>query len=284
MEILAIAGLSGAGKTSVLQVLSEEKYVILESLEADVTKEIIDLIAQKHNNSRVALVLRYESREDFTKKCNVVDELQKDHQVTRMFLKANKQMLVNRYRELRKTHPLMLNDKNLMLEEALDLEVKITQQFKKNSDIVMDTTDTSVKDLKQILLNYLSKHYEFTVNILSFGFKYGSIHESDYVFDVRFLPNPYYKVELRAQTGKDDPVYDYVFSFEEANEYYEHVLKLINLAIKGFKKEKRLHTTIAFACTGGQHRSVSFARRLASDLDKTNDVIVRHIEGERGNW
>lgn len=284
MEILVIAGLSGGGKISVLQVLSEEKYVILESLEADVTKEIMEVITKKHNDSKVALVLRYENEEDFEKKCAVVDELQENHQVTRMFLKANKRILVNRYRELRKTHPLMLNDKNLMLEEALDLEGKITQQFKKNSDIVIDTSDTSVKDLKQILLNYLSKHYEFTVNIFSFGFKYGSVHEADYVFDVRFLPNPYYKVELRPQSGLDNPVYEYVFSFEESNEYYEHVLKLINLAIEGFKKEKRLHTTIAFACTGGQHRSVSFARRLARDLDATNDVIVRHIEGERGNW
>ncbi len=284
MEIIAIAGLSGGGKTSVLQVLSEEKYVILESLEADVTKEVIDVIAKKHSNSKVALVLRYESASDFEKKCLVVDELQKDYHVTRMFLKANKQILLNRYRELRKTHPLMLDNKNLMLEEALDLEVKITQQFKKNSDFVIDTTDTSVKDLKQILLNYLSKHYDFTVNILSFGFKYGSVHEADYVFDVRFLPNPYYITELRPKSGLDNPVYEYVFSSVEANEYYYHVLKLINLAIEGFKKEKRLHTTIGFACTGGQHRSVSFARRLAEDLDTTNDVVVRHIEGERGNW
>ncbi len=284
MELLVIAGLSGSGKTSVLQVLSEEKFVILESLSADVTEEVIDAIAEKQKDARVALVLRYSNAEDFNQKFEVVHRLSEKYQVTKMFLKTNKQILVNRYRELRKIHPLMLEDKNLMLEESLDLEVKITQQFKKESDLVIDTSDTSVKDLKHIILNFLNKHYEFTLNIVSFGFKHGSVHEADYVFDVRFLPNPYYIPELRPKTGLDNEVYDYVFSFDEANEYYDHVLKLINLAIAGFKKEKRLHTTIAFACTGGKHRSVSFARRLASDLDDTNDVIVRHIEGERGNW
>ncbi len=284
MELLVIAGLSGSGKTSVIQVLSEEKYVILESLAANVTEEIIDAIAEKQNDAKVALVLRYANKEDFEQQFEVVRTLQTKYHLTKLFLKTNKQVLVNRYRELRKIHPLMLVDKNLMLEESLDLEIKITQQFKKESDIVIDTSDTSVKDLKQILLNFLSKHYEFTCNIVSFGFKHGSVHEADYVFDVRFLPNPYYIKELRSKTGLDNEVYDYVFSFDEANEYYNHVYKLIELAIAGFKKEKRLHTTIAFACTGGQHRSVSFARRLAADLDSSNDVIVRHIEGERGNW
>ncbi len=284
MELLVIAGLSGSGKTSVIQVLSEEKFVILESLAAGVTEEVIDAIATKQPDARVALVIRYSNAEDFNQKFDVIHRLAEKYQVTKMFLKTNKQVLVNRYRELRKIHPLMLEDKNLMLEESLDIEVKITQQFKKESDLVIDTSDTSVKDLKQVILNFLNKHYEFTLNIVSFGFKHGSVHEADYVFDVRFLPNPYYIKELRPKSGLDNEVYEYVFSFDEANEYYYHVLKLINLAIAGFKKEKRLHTTIAFACTGGQHRSVSFARRLAADLDDTNDVIVRHIEGERGNW
>ncbi len=284
MELLVIAGLSGSGKTSVLQVLSEEKFVILESLNAEVTEEIIDSIASKQSDARVALVLRYSNKEDFDQKFDVIHRLAEKYPVTKMFLKTNKQVLVNRYRELRKVHPLMLEHKNMMLEESLDLEVKITQQFKKESDLVIDTSDTSVKDLKQIILNFLNKHYEFTINIVSFGFKHGSVHEADYVFDVRFLPNPYYLPELRPKSGLDNEVYDYVFSFDEANEYYEHVYQLIKLAIEGFKKEKRLHTTIAFACTGGQHRSVSFARRLANDLADKNDVIVRHIEGERGNW
>lgn len=284
MEVLVIAGLSGSGKTSVLQVLSEEKFVILESLSADVTEEIIDAIAVKQSDARVALVLRYTNADDFNQKAEVVNKLAQKYAVTKMFLKTNKQILVNRYRELRKVHPLMLENKNLMLEESLEMEVKITQQFKKESDLVIDTSDTSVKDLKQVILNFLNKHYEFTINIVSFGFKHGSVHEADYVFDVRFLPNPYYLKELRPKSGLDSDVYEYVFSFEEAKEYYSHVLKLIKLAIEGFKKEKRLHTTIAFACTGGQHRSVSFARRLAADLDDKNDVIVRHIERERGNW
>ncbi len=286
MELLVITGLSGSGKTSVLQVLSEERYVILESLSAEVMPIVIDEIAEKQPDARVALVLRYNNAEEFNAKVKAVEMIEQKHDgITRLFLKANTQVLTNRYRELRKVHPLSIVNQNLLLDEALKLERKITQEFKKKSDFVIDTSDLAVKDLKASILSVIQKEYEFNLNILSFGFKHGSVHEADYVFDVRFLPNPYYRTDLRSKTGLDDKVYDYVFSFDIANQYYEHVLALLKIAIAGFKHEKRLQATIAFACTGGQHRSVSFARRLAKDLStSTNNVVVRHIEGERGNW
>ncbi len=285
MELLVITGLSGSGKTSVIQVLSEERFVILESISAAAMPKIIAEINEKQPNDRVAIVLRYSNREEFEEKEKVICELEKKYPVTRLFLKAKRQVLINRYREQRKIHPLMLVDKNLLLEESLILETKITQNFKQKSDFIIDTSDLAVKDLKASILSVIKKQYEFNLNIVSFGFKYGSVHEADYVFDVRFLPNPYYLEELRPKTGLNDEVYNYVFSFDVANEYYNHVLALLKLAITGFKKEKRLQATIAFACTGGKHRSVSFARRIAQDLNTPeNHVIVRHIEGERGNW
>ncbi len=285
MELLVITGLSGSGKTSVIQVLSEERYVILESLSAKSLPNVIDEINANQPNDRVAIVIRYNNEKEFNDKVEAIRQLEKRYSVTRLFLKANRQVLMNRYRELRKSHPLMLVNKNLLLEESLVLETKITQEFKKEADYIIDTSDLAVKDLKASVLSVIKKQYEFNLNIVSFGFKHGSVHEADYVFDVRFLPNPYYIEELRPKTGLDDAVYNYVFSFEIANEYYEHVLALLKIAIDGFKKEKRLQATIAFACTGGKHRSVSFARRLAKELDtQNNNVVVRHIEGERGNW
>lgn len=284
MEILTIAGLSGSGKTSVLQVLSEERFVILESLEAESIKDVISVIAREQKDAKIALVLRFETAEDFSRKCEVIEELEKEYRVRKMFLRANAEVLVNRYRELRKTHPLMLKDNTLLLEECIASEIEATTHYKLDSDVVIDTTNTTIKDLRQTILNFLDKKHRFTLNIMSFGFKYGGVKEADFVFDCRFLPNPYYIPELRPKTGLDSEVYDYVFSFDEANLYYDNVLSLIKIALDGFKRERRVQCTIAFACTGGKHRSVSFAERLAKDLAEDNDIAIRHLEGQRGNW
>lgn len=284
MEILTIAGLSGSGKTSVLQVLSEERFVILESLEAESIKDVISVIAREQKDAKIALVLRFETAEDFSRKCEVIEELEKEYRVRKMFLRANAEVLVNRYRELRKTHPLMLKDNTLLLEECIASEIQATTHYKLDSDVVIDTTNTTIKDLRQTILNFLDKKHRFTLNIMSFGFKYGGVKEADFVFDCRFLPNPYYIPELRPKTGLDSEVYDYVFSFDEANLYYDNVLSLIKIALDGFKRERRVQCTIAFACTGGKHRSVSFAERLAKDLAEDNDIAIRHLEGQRGNW
>lgn len=285
MEILVIAGQSGSGKTAVLQVLSEQNYVILEALPANSIADIIASLDQKKTHDlKVALTINFESEADFDANIKAIESLKATHKVKLLYLRANVDVLVNRYKEHRKIHPLQRVNRILDLESCIKKEKLGQQEFRMAADFIIDTTQTTILDLRQILLTSLDKNQKFVINILSFGFKYGTVKEADFIFDVRFLPNPYYIEKLRALTGLEDAVYDYVFSFEEANDYYEAVERLVDIAITGLKKEKRVTTSIAFACTGGKHRSVSFARRLAKHLEQNHEVVIRHVEGNRGNW
>ena len=284
MEIMVVAGVSGSGKTAVVQYLSEYRYTILEGLKACSIKTILEEISSKDPQAKVALSLNFSDNVNFQEYIDILDELKDTYTIFRLYLSANTDTLVNRYKELRKVHPLQRTDKKLSLEDAILNEKNGLIKFKENSNFSINTSDTSIVDLRHIIATVLDNDNEFLINITSFGFKYGAVREADFVFDVRFLPNPYYIKELRAMTGLNKEVYDYVFSFDEANNFYDTLLNLINQAIVGLKKEKRITTNIAFACTGGKHRSVSFAQRLAKDLGKENNVLVKHIENQRGNW
>lgn len=283
MEVLAIAGQSGSGKTAVLQVLSEQGYVILEGIPTSNIASIIEALSVKQD-LKVALTVNFESESDFLDNVLIIDQLKLVYDVRLLYLRANVDVLVNRYKEHRKVHPLQRVDSSLDLESSIRIEKEGQMEFRQKADFIIDTTETTIVDLQQILLSSLDKNQKFVINVLSFGFKHGMVKEADFVFDVRFLPNPYYVQRLRSLTGLDDSVYDYVFSFQDANDYYDAVERLVDIAIVGLQKEKRVTTSIAFACTGGKHRSVSFARRLAEHLKVNHEVVVRHVEGKRGNW
>lgn len=285
MEIITLSGLAGSGKTSVLQVLSEEKYTIIESVDLKSFEEIINVLHRNNPDHKVVLVLDYFKLDEFAKKCEIVDNLDKEEfQVTKWYLTCATSKLINRYKELRKVHPFMLIRKDVTLEECINKEREITYNYGMEADVVIDTSNLSLVDLRKLILIGIDKSSSIHLNIASFGFKYGIMNDADFIFDVRFLPNPYYVEDLRHGTGNDKDVYDYVFSFEEANIFYNHCLEMLKLAIIGFKKEGRLNATIAFGCTGGRHRSVSFANRLYDDLKDLYDCGITHIESERGNW
>lgn len=285
MEIIALSGIAGSGKTSLLQVLSEEKYTIIESVDILSFEQIIGILHKNNPSHKVVLVLDYFTPEEFSKKCEIINSLSKEHyKVTKWYITCSNEKLVNRYKELRKIHPFQLVNKNASLYNSIIKEKEINNEFRKESDVYIDTTNLSLVDLRKVVLQGIDKLSDMHVKIASFGFKHGSISYPDYIFDVRFLPNPYYIEELKRKTGNDKEVYDYVFSHEIANTYYEHCYQLLIIALEGLKKEGRLNTTIAFACTGGKHRSVSFANRLYNDIKDKYDCSISHVEEERGNW
>lgn len=285
MEIIALSGVAGSGKTSVLQILSEEKYTIIESVDILSFQQIIEILHENNPSHKVVLVLDYFTPEEFNKKCEIIDSLDpEEYKVTKWYITCSNEKLINRYKELRKIHPFMLADKNVTLYDSILKEKEINEEFRKLSDVYIDTTNLSLVDLRKFVLQGINKLTDMHVKIASFGFKHGNINYPDYIFDVRFLPNPYYIKELKHKTGNDKEVYDYVFSHETANIYYEHCYQLLLIALEGFKKEGRLNATIAFACTGGKHRSVSFANRLYSDIKDSYDCSISHVEEERGNW
>lgn len=194
------------------------------------------------------------------------------------FLDASDEVLVSRYQETRRNHPLSGSTGNLL--EAIQEERKSLAHLRDKADVVIDTSNLTIKDLKKAFGRQLKEGQKpvcLKVNIYSFGFKYASPMGADYVFDVRFLPNPFYKKKLRTKTGNDQAVRDYVGSFKEAGIFYDKLLDLLTFVIPQFKNVSKHTIEIAIGCTGGQHRSVSFANWLGRDLEKQGfDVTVKH--------
>ena len=212
-----------------------------------------------------------------------MDELenQDDLDFKILFLDAADKELVARYKETRRSHPLAADGRIL---DGIKLERELLAPLKNMSQNVVDTTELTPRELRKTIAEQFSDQEQaqsFRIEVMSFGFKYGIPIDADLVFDVRFLPNPYYLPELRNQTGEDQAVYDYVMKHEESEDFYRHLLALIEPILPGYKKEGKSVLTIAVGCTGGQHRSVAFAKRLANDLSKNWSVNESHRDKDR---
>ncbi|KNZ42515.1 RNase adapter RapZ [Acetobacterium bakii] len=269
MKTIIITGMSGAGKSQAIQILEDLGFFCIDNLPPQLIVIFLNLCQQSATGiENIALVT--DIRGDvFLDDENFTIKKYKDHHkdVELYFLDATDEVLVARYQESRRTHPLAGCTGNLL--EAIQQERKTLGHFKEIADEVIDTSNIKVDELKKILLSLLKKEEHQSkpqVNIYSFGFKYASPAGADYVFDVRFLPNPFYKKELRGLTGKDQAVRDYVMSFPQAQEFYTKLLDLLEFVIPQFTNVSKNTVEIAIGCTGGQHRSVTYACLLDEAL------------------
>ncbi|MFS5927312.1 RNase adapter RapZ, partial [Streptococcus agalactiae] len=193
-----------------------------------------------------------------------------------LFLDATDTELVSRYKETRRSHPLAADGRVL---DGISLERELLAPLKSMSQNVVDTSELTPRQLRKVISKEFSNQdsqSSFRIEVMSFGFKYGIPLDADLVFDVRFLPNPYYKPELRDKTGLDTEVYDYVMSFDESDDFYDHLLALIKPILPGYQNEGKSVLTVAIGCTGGQHRSTAFAHRLSEDLKADWTVNESH--------
>lgn len=287
-QILVISGLSGAGKTVCFQVLIDFGYVILSGLNQQNYQEIIEPLIEKSTNNKIAFILNIVNEESFNIRYNEMKEIKnkfKEYEFKQIFLKAKSEVLITRYSESRKIHPYSYyNGSGISIAKGIEEEKRISTKFKEESDFVIDTSSTLVAETKKILESYLGEETKFTINIASFGFKYGIDTNSDFVFDLRSLPNPFYIKDLRSKNGTNKEVSDYVFKNAAAQSLYKSVKELLVNTIPGYKEVGKIYIHVAFGCTGGQHRSVSFAQRLGKELGSKYKVNIIHIEGERGHW
>lgn len=198
-----------------------------------------------------------------------------------IFLDSSDQKLVSRYKETRRAHPLARNGRVI---DGIKKERELLDNVKKAADMVVDTTNMSPRRLREeVFHNFEStdETHTFHVEVMSFGFKYGLPLDADIVMDVRFLPNPYYDAKMRYKTGLDKPVRDYVMHSEGAKEFYNKLLDMMEFTLPGYKNEGKASLTIAIGCTGGQHRSVAIAQRLANDLKDKYPVNITHRDIDR---
>ena len=277
MEILVISGLSGSGKSRVAAYLEDIGYYIVDNLPAEMMVVFADFCAaSKGRYDRVALVYDVRSGEPAQKLIDALESMKGAGINCRMlFLEADTQSIINRYKETRRTHPLA--EAGGSVAQALQKERMLLQPVRDHADYVLDTSGFSTTKLHAEILNLFSDaalEDGMHVNVLSFGFKNGIPVEADLVMDVRFMPNPYYIEELKRKTGLDDAVRDYVFSFSQTNDFMTRMKDMLSFLLPLYSEEGKTVLVLAIGCTGGHHRSVAVAHALAEFIEQAGYPVT----------
>ncbi|HAX73339.1 MAG TPA: RNase adapter RapZ [Firmicutes bacterium] len=284
INLLIVTGMSGAGKSVVLNSLEDVGYHCIDNFPPKLLPKLTELIMGTSEHSvNLAVVIDLRSL-DFESIDEMLYFLQDSHyvNVNVLYLDASNETLVKRYKETRRTHPLS-RDTNLL--DGIEKERELLKPIGEISNLKIDTSNLAAKDLKQqIISNYSTQDSDyFTVTFMSFGFKHGTPIDTDIMFDVRFLPNPFYIEDLRPQTGLDDGVYEYVMGFEETNTFLVKLVDLLEFLIPKYKAEGKSQIVIGIGCTGGQHRSVAISQYLATSFEKTYKTNSSHRDIHRAH-
>ena len=281
MEIIIISGRSGAGKSLALRALEDMGYYRVDNLPLDLLPQLADILAK--TQSAVAISLDIRNLPDSTHSLNqILNDIQQQYATKIIFLDSDRSTLIRRYSDSRRLHPL--SSKDLSLEAAIDAEYQQLELLVQHANLIIDTTHISTHTLAERLREFLRGNTDKELKIIveSFGFKYGIPLDADYVFDVRFLPNPHWDPALRPMTGLDAPVADFLNSHTEVNEFIYLTRNYIETWLPMLEKNNRSYLTIAIGCTGGKHRSVYIAQQIGEYFQaKGKNVQIQHKSLER---
>ncbi|MBQ6807488.1 MAG: RNase adapter RapZ [Lachnospiraceae bacterium] len=264
MRFVVVTGMSGGGKSTALKMLEDLGFYCVDNLPVPLIEKFVELIATPDSEiTKVALGLDVRADQPFGDVQKTLEKLQRDgYSFEILFMNASDAVLVKRYKETRRIHPLSPDGR---IEDGVKHERKILNDIQKKADYVLDTSNLLTRELKEEMDRIFIKNEEYNslmVTILSFGFKNGIPADADLVFDVRFLPNPFYIDELKHKTGNDKEVQDYVMSFPEAGDFMDKLIDMLDFLIPNYVKEGKYQLVVGIGCTGGQHRSVTLANEL----------------------
>ena len=277
MQFIIVSGLSGAGKSKAATNLEDLGFYCVDNMPAEMIPQFAQLcLATKGRYEKVALVTDVRGSLSFDVLFQSLDTLdQRGLRYSILFVEATTEVLVKRFKETRRLHPLM-RDGTPMLE-ALERERTLLEPSRNRANVILDTSKLSTGMLRGMLIDMVAgglRERAMTVNVLSFGFKHGIPLEADLVFDVRFLPNPYYIPELRNKTGLDEDVHQFVFQYQATKDFMDKLEDLINFTLPQYVEEGKTELVIAVGCTGGRHRSVAVASELAAFITKRGYTVV----------
>ncbi|HWO75633.1 MAG TPA: RNase adapter RapZ [Bacillus sp. (in: firmicutes)] len=283
IRMVIITGMSGAGKTVAIHSFEDLGFFCVDNLPPTLLPKFMELMKESGNKmNKVALVMDLRGREFFDHLFKALDDLAETSWVTPeiLFLDADDATLVRRYKETRRSHPLAPSGLPL---EGIKLERELLEELKGRAQQIYNTSKLKPKELRDKILSQFStnKRTIFTVNVMSFGFKHGIPIDADLVFDVRFLPNPYYVEHMRPKTGLEEEVSSYVLKWSETQKFLEKVTDLLSFMLPHYKREGKSQLVIAIGCTGGQHRSVALAETIARHFEKDYETKVTHRDIER---
>lgn len=282
-RILIITGQSGAGKSSALQVLEDSGCYCIDNLPLLLLPEIVEKIVQQQHVEQLALGVDVRStHHDFQEFQHVLIQLQQYSPVTVIYITAQAQTLISRFSLSRRPHPLA--NRYSTLSECIEQERRLLYPIQEYANLHLDTTDKSVHDIKDILLTKLTQRKDMVVILQSFGFKYGVPLDTDFVFDVRHLPNPHWNTELRSLTGLDLEVQNFLSSHASVHKMIHDIAHFLNTWLPAFAQGHRHYVNIAIGCTGGQHRSVYVVEQLQLALITAASWHVQVTHRERKYW
>ncbi|HJB28498.1 MAG TPA: RNase adapter RapZ [Candidatus Blautia faecavium] len=278
MRFVIVTGLSGAGKTTALKMLEDAHYFCVDNLPIPLLEKFAALMSgvDKGEAQNVALGIDARSGSSLDELELLLDKMKSQgYDFKILFLDAEDRVLVKRYKETRRSHPLTANGR---VDEGIRLERERMNFLKERADYIIDTTHLLTRELKEEIEKIFIDNTDFqnlVISVLSFGFKYGIPSDADLVFDVRFLPNPYYVDELRPLTGKDEGVYHYVMDNDVARQFADKLEDMVKFLIPHYIREGKTSLVIAIGCTGGKHRSVTLARVLYNRLTEIKEYGLR---------
>jgi UPF0042 nucleotide-binding protein len=277
MRFVVVTGMSGGGKATAIKILEDGGYYCVDNLPVRLIDKFMELVFMPGSNiDKVVLGLDVRADRPFIYVEEVLSALRErgyDYEI--LFMDASDDTLIKRYKETRRAHPCEPQGR---VEDGIRKEREILRQIKSKADYVFDTSSLLVRELREELIRVFvddEKYNSLIVSVMSFGFKNGIPHDADLVFDVRFLPNPYYIDELKNLTGNDKPVSDYVLSFPQTTEFRKMLSSMIRFLIPYYVDEGKNQLVIAIGCTGGQHRSVTIANCLYEDLKDHGDYALK---------
>jgi UPF0042 nucleotide-binding protein len=275
-DFVVITGFSGAGKSQAMACFEDAGYFCVDNLPPEMIGSLADLFG--HEGSKVesaAVVCDVRGGEFFDGLVQVLGEMEKRELPFRLlYLEASEEVLVNRYKETRRRHPLAEGGQ---VSEGIGRERELLAPLSERADVSIDTTDLSAARLRKVVADKMLPHGtvgKLAVTFLTFGFKHGTPRDADLAFDVRFLPNPHYESELRDFTGLDQVVIDYVESSDGILDFYDRLTPLLDYLLPAYEHEGKAHLTVGIGCTGGRHRSVVIAEHLAGIYAERGDFLV----------
>ena len=275
-DFVVITGFSGAGKSQAMATFEDAGYFCVDNLPPEMIGSLAELFGHEGSQvERAAVASDVRGGDFFDDLVRVLDDLdERDVPYRLLYLEASESVLINRFKETRRRHPLANGGS---VEAALSREHELLEPLKERADVCIDTSDLSASRLRKVVADKMLPHGgvgKLAVTFMTFGFKHGSPRDADLTFDVRFLPNPHYEAELRELTGLDEEVVDYVRKSDGVGDFYDRLTPLLDYLLPAYEREGKSHLTIGIGCTGGRHRSVVIAEHLARVYEDRGDQLI----------